>query len=103
MDVVSKQRSLRKLALQGGKAKYIVGISLQDELDQPITQAAHAVVQKDWVGPIRGHSALNLSLPPRGGASQPLQSVSAGPRVNGRVAGRDCAQTRRSDARHIFV
>lgn len=45
-----------ELALQRGKAETIVRIALQNKLNEPVAQAANAVVKNDRIGGIIGHT-----------------------------------------------
>src|ERR1700685_453031 len=61
-SVVPSQYLSRKIALQGGKAEAVVRIVFQKELNQPVAEAADAVVENDRIGAGGGHAVLLLML-----------------------------------------
>jgi len=53
------KQSCRKIALQGCKAKLVVGVALQQELIQTVAEPANAIVKHDRVGAGFRHSTSN--------------------------------------------
>jgi hypothetical protein len=50
---VTLQYSGREIALQRREAEATIGIPLQRELDQSVTQSTNSVIENDGIGPAR--------------------------------------------------
>ena len=56
VDTVTRHQALRKFALQRRKPETIAPVSLQQKLNETVTEPADAVVENDWVGVRSRHS-----------------------------------------------